>query len=70
MSRLTEKNIKFVWTDDCQVGFDGLKSALTTAPLLAYPQETGTYIIDTDASLVGIGAVLSQVQEGEERGNE
>ena len=67
LSRLTEKNVKFIWTEDCQVAFDGLKVALTTAPLLAYPRETGKYIIDTDASLVGIGAVLSQIQEGEER---
>ena len=55
-SQLTE----FVWSKECQEGFDALKHALTTAPILAYPDYTQPFIFETDASLKGLGAVLSQ----------
>ena len=43
------------------------KEALTTAPILAYPQQTGQFILDTDSSGWAAGAVLSQVQDGSEK---
>ena len=54
--------MKFVWTEECQKPFDCLKERLTTAPIMAYPQPDGLYILDTDASSFAIGAVLSQRQ--------
>jgi transposase InsO family protein len=67
LHELTRKNAKFLWTESCHQAFDELKRRLTTAPVLAMPDDEGTYILDTDASNQGIGAVLSQIQAGEER---
>ncbi len=44
-----------------------LKEALCKAPVLAYPNPDLPYVEDTNASNLAIGAVLSQVQEGEEK---
>ena len=64
---LTQQDVVFVWSDECQEAFQNLKAALTSPPILAYPSESDAFILDTDASSVGIGAVLSQVQNGTER---
>lgn len=68
---LTQKDFKFVWTTECQSSFDNLRNALTTAPILAFPNlspDAGKFVLDTDASDAGIGAVLSQLGEnGSER---
>ena len=64
---LTEKARVFHWSEECQEAFETLKSHLQEAPILAYPEPEGDFILDTDASGVGIGAVLSQVQGGVER---
>ena len=37
---LTKKGLKFQWTNECQAAFDLLKTALTQAPILAYPEFT------------------------------
>ena len=58
---------EFVWSKECQ-GFDTLKCALTTAPVLVYPDYTQPFILETDASLKWLGAVLSQKgKDGEVR---
>ncbi|CAG2198867.1 Transposon Ty3-I Gag-Pol polyprotein,Transposon Ty3-G Gag-Pol polyprotein,Retrovirus-related Pol polyprotein from transposon 297 [Mytilus edulis] len=67
LSQLTRKDVPFEWTQPCQESFEKLKIALTTSPILAYPQSDGMFILDTDASNIGIGAVLSQIQENKEK---
>ena len=64
---LTEKSREFVWNYSCQWAFEELKERLQTSPILSYPIPDGDFILDTDASGDGIGAVLSQVQDGEEK---
>ena len=65
--KLTEAKTEFVWTGQCQQAFDSLKGLLTSARVLAYPTREGKFVIDIDASDHGIGAVLSQLQDGVER---
>ena len=65
--KLSEKNVKFSWKDECEGSFNILKGVMTEAPVLAYPDMTKTFILDTDASGVGVGAVLSQMYDGKER---
>ena len=67
LHRLTEKQQQFIWTEDCEIAFKQLKTALISTPILAYPTSGDSFILDTDASNMGIGAVLSQIQEGTEK---
>ncbi|KAM7370275.1 hypothetical protein PAMP_011541 [Pampus punctatissimus] len=55
------------WTADQEQSFEHLKSSLIHSAVLAHPDFTRPFMLSTDASLDGIGAVLSQVQEGETR---
>ena len=65
--RLTEKNVVFRWTDETQAAFVELLHCLVTAPTLAFPDYDMPFILDTDASNVGVGAVLSQHQRDESK---
>ena len=56
---------EFQWSDECARAFATLKEALTS-PILGYPADEGIFVLDTDASGHGLGAVLSQMQEGNE----
>ena len=64
---LTSKSKEFIWDESCDRAFNTLKQCVLGAPVLAYPLPGNEYILDTDASADGIGAVLSQVHEGEEK---
>ena len=65
--RAIEEDVKFYWSDKCKKAFETVKQVLTKPPILSYPSTEFTFILDTDASDNGIGAVLSQIQDGVER---
>ena len=64
ITRLTKKNVDFVWSEDCEKSFQYLKTALMSPQLLQYPDFTKKFIITTDASKLACGAVLSQEYDG------
>lgn len=68
--KLTKKNCKFIWTEAEQEAFDILKENLMSAPILTYPDRNKVQVLSVDASITGLGAVLSQVDDFESMGNE
>ena len=67
LHELQKQGRPFRWTSEAQEAFETLKGALASPPILAMPNDTGQFVLDTDASDVAIGAVLSQVQDGVEK---
>jgi hypothetical protein len=57
LTALTGKHAMYEWNHDCQEAFELFKDALVRSPVLAYPDFSLTYLLDTDASDVGTGAV-------------
>ena len=62
LHRLTCKEVTYQWTVSCQKAFDELKGKIASAPVLAYPAFNKHFVLETDASIQGLGAILSQLQ--------
>ena len=58
LTKLTKKNLVFAWDLECELAFQRLKKALTTAPVLALPNGGKLFTVYTDACGTGLGAVL------------
>ncbi|GJR40352.1 putative reverse transcriptase domain-containing protein [Tanacetum coccineum] len=60
MTKLTQKKVAFEWGDKQEATFQTLKNKLCSAPILALPQGAENFIVYSDASHKGLGAVLMQ----------
>lgn len=67
LTSLTRNDVAFVWTTEQQAAFENLRRRLQVPPVLAHFDEDAATTIHTDASNVGLGAVLLQWQDGAER---
>ncbi|KAL7723388.1 hypothetical protein ACLKA6_006036 [Drosophila palustris] len=67
MSLLLKKGQKWDWKPEQQAAFEELKARLTEAPVLACPDFSEKFVLQTDASDCGLGAVLTQQHQGAER---
>ena len=61
LTKMLENNRPFIWDDEGKKSFNDLRARLSSSPILSYPDFTKPFILDTDASDKGIGAVLSQI---------
>jgi hypothetical protein len=60
MTELLKKGVKFVWSKKCEKAFHTLREHLTTALVLAQPDNTKPFDVYCDASGTGLGCVLMQ----------
>ena len=65
--RLTSKGVKFTWGKEHEDAFQLLKTRLLQAPILAFPNFCHPFVIETEASETALGAILSQITDGEDR---
>ena len=64
LDQLLKKDVKFVWTEECQTAFRRIKEALTTTPVLRLPRREEVFVCEADASDIGVGAVLYNMKPG------
>ncbi|RVW27201.1 Transposon Tf2-2 polyprotein [Vitis vinifera] len=50
LTKLTQKGVKFEWSDDCECSFQELKNRLVSAPILTIPSGSGGFVVYSDAS--------------------
>jgi hypothetical protein len=60
MTELLKKGVKFDWDQKCEDAFHAMRQHLTTAPVLAQPDNTKSFDVYCDASGTGLGCVLMQ----------
>lgn len=60
MTKLTRKDVRFTWSEECENSFQELKTRLVTAPVLTIPKGNEDLVIYSDASHQGLGCVLMQ----------
>lgn len=66
LHELAKKNVHFEWNEQRDEAFQTLKKILTQTPILKFPDYNFPFVVDTDASANSLGAVLSNIIDGEE----
>ncbi len=66
LHELTEKGRKFAWNEECEQAFNVLKDVINVLFRLAF-QQWWLFVVSTDASATAAGAILSQIQNGQEK---
>ncbi len=61
--KLQQKEVRWCWTRECQKAYETLKEKLVSPPILAFPNFSKPFLLETDASGFGLGAILSQKQD-------
>ena len=69
LTKLTRKDVAWEWGNDQRDAFECIKQCLISEPILGYPDFTREFIVYTDASGYGIGAVLAQIQRTPQQTN-
>ena len=67
LHQLLQKRTRWTWTEEAQAAFETLRHQLATAPVLTCPDFDQPFVLQTDASQGGLGAVLTQDHDGKER---
>ncbi|GKB22812.1 putative nucleotidyltransferase, ribonuclease H [Tanacetum coccineum] len=60
MTKMTQENMKFDWSEKAEAAFQLLKQILCSAPILSLPEGSENFMVYCDASRKGLGAVLMQ----------
>ncbi|TWW80241.1 Retrovirus-related Pol polyprotein from transposon 17.6 [Takifugu flavidus] len=60
LTRLTSTLLSFRWTPETETAFNRLKGLFSSSPILTHPDPSRQFVVEVDASDVGVGAVLSQ----------
>jgi len=60
MTKLLQKDVKLMWSQECEVAFNALRHLLTTAPILAQPDIEKPFDVFCDVASSGLGCVLMQ----------
>ncbi|GJZ45877.1 putative reverse transcriptase domain-containing protein [Tanacetum coccineum] len=63
MMKLTQKNVKFDWSEKAEAAFQLLKQKLCSSPILALPEGSENFVVYCDASRKGLGVILMQMDK-------
>ena len=67
LNELTKKGVAYNWSAVCTQAFQKVKEVLLKSPVLVYPDFQREFVLTTDASNIGLGAILNQSVDGKDR---
>uniref|UniRef100_A0A8C1QTJ1 Gypsy retrotransposon integrase-like protein 1 n=1 Tax=Cyprinus carpio TaxID=7962 RepID=A0A8C1QTJ1_CYPCA len=67
LTALTSTKTTFRWSDTAEAVFAKMKSCFVSAPILITPDPSRQFVVEVDASEVGVGAVLSQRSSSDDK---